>query len=77
MGKDIWIVSAKRTPIGRFQGKLQTYSAPQLGALAIKAAMHEVNVTSVDEVFMGCVLQQGVDKLLRGKHLWGQIFLWV
>ncbi|MDW1845541.1 acetyl-CoA C-acyltransferase [Vibrio sp. Vb2110] len=59
MGKDIWIVSAKRTPIGRFQGKLQTYSAPQLGALAIKAAMHEVNVTSVDEVFMGCVLPAG------------------
>ncbi|PFG57962.1 acetyl-CoA C-acetyltransferase [Vibrio sp. ES.051] len=59
MGKDIWIVSAKRTPIGRFQGKLQKYSAPQLGVMAIKAAMKERNTTSVDEVFMGCVLAAG------------------
>lgn len=68
MEKDIWIVSAKRTPIGRFQGKLQTYSAPQLGALAIKAATHEVNVTSVDEVFMGCVLLRVVGKPRRDKR---------
>ncbi|EMI4153829.1 thiolase family protein [Vibrio parahaemolyticus] len=64
MGNDIWIVSAKRTPIGRFQGLLQPYSAPQLGAFAIKAAMKSLgeNVLSetvIDEVLMGCVLPAG------------------
>ncbi|MGP8307948.1 thiolase family protein [Vibrio sp. YIC-376] len=59
MENDIWIVSAKRTPIGRFQGLLQTFSAPALGAIAIKSALKEVNITSVDEVFMGCVLPAG------------------
>ncbi|MFV8412422.1 thiolase family protein [Vibrio owensii] len=59
MGNDIWIVSAKRTPIGRFQGQLQGYSAPQLGAFAIKAAMDASGVSEVDEVYMGCVLPAG------------------
>ncbi len=59
MGNDIWIVSAKRTPIGRFQGQLQGYSAPQLGAFAIKAAMDASGVSDVDEVYMGCVLPAG------------------
>ncbi|WP_319534278.1 thiolase family protein [uncultured Vibrio sp.] len=59
MENDIWIVSAKRTPIGRFQGQLQTYSAPALGAIAIKSALQQVQLTSVDEVFMGCVLPAG------------------
>ncbi len=59
MENDIWIVSAKRTPIGRFQGQLQTLSAPALGAIAIKAALQQAEITSVDEVFMGCVLPAG------------------
>ncbi|MFZ3512339.1 thiolase family protein [Vibrio harveyi] len=59
MGNDIWIVSAKRTPIGRFQGQLQGYSAPKLGAFAIKAAMDASGVSEVDEVYMGCVLPAG------------------
>lgn len=59
MGNDIWIVSANRTPIGRFQGLLQTFTAPSLGAIAIKSALKQVNITSVDEVFMGCVLPAG------------------
>ncbi|MEP8023638.1 acetyl-CoA C-acetyltransferase, partial [Vibrio parahaemolyticus] len=64
MGNDIWIVSAKRTPIGCFQGLLQPYSAPQLGAFAIQAAMKSLgeNVLSetvIDEVLMGCVLPAG------------------
>ncbi|MGR5134376.1 thiolase family protein [Vibrio alfacsensis] len=59
MGNDIWIVSAKRTPIGRFQGQLQGYSAPQLGALAIKATLKACGIKSVDEVYMGCVLPAG------------------
>ncbi|AXT72452.1 thiolase family protein [Vibrio sp. dhg] len=59
MGNDIWIVSAKRTPIGRFQGQLQTFSAPSLGAIAIKSALQQAELTAVDEVFMGCVLPAG------------------
>ncbi|MDV6250404.1 thiolase family protein [Vibrio sp. EA2] len=59
MENDIWIVSAKRTPIGRFQGQLQTHSAPALGAIAIKSALQQAQQTSVDEVFMGCVLPAG------------------
>lgn len=64
MGNEIWIVSAKRTPIGRFQGLLQPYPAPQLGAFAIRAAMKSLgeNVLSetvIDEVLMGCVLPAG------------------
>ncbi|MGR5238104.1 thiolase family protein [Vibrio alfacsensis] len=59
MGNDIWIVSAKRTPIGRFQGQLQGYSAPQLGAFAIQAAIKACGIKSVDEVYMGCVLPAG------------------
>jgi acetyl-CoA C-acetyltransferase len=59
--KEIWIVSAKRTPMGKFQGLLADYSAPQLGALTIGAALEQANLPrdSIDEVFMGCVLPAG------------------
>ncbi|WCP68856.1 thiolase family protein [Vibrio tubiashii] len=59
--KEIWIVSAKRTPMGKFQGLLADYSSPQLGALAIKGALEQVELSpyEVDEVYMGCVLPAG------------------
>lgn len=59
--KEIWIVAAKRTPMGRFQGMLSEYSSPKLGAVAIKAAMEEQSISPelVDEVYMGCVLPAG------------------
>ncbi|KJY73084.1 acetyl-CoA acetyltransferase [Vibrio coralliilyticus] len=59
--KEIWIVAAKRTPMGRFQGMLSEYSSPKLGAVAIKAAMEEQSLSPelVDEVYMGCVLPAG------------------
>ncbi len=61
MEKVIWIVSAKRTPLGSFQGALRDHSAPQLGGLAIKGILDEVLGASdlVDEVYMGCVLPAG------------------
>jgi acetyl-CoA C-acetyltransferase len=61
MEKTIWIVSAKRTPLGSFQGKLKAFSAPQLGQFAIKAALDMVSISSdyINEVFMGCVLPAG------------------
>ncbi|MCU0636175.1 MAG: acetyl-CoA C-acetyltransferase [Gemmatimonadaceae bacterium] len=55
------IVGAARTPIGRFLGGLSTLSAPELGALAIRAALERSGVpaTAIDEVIMGQVLQGG------------------
>ena len=59
MNKEVYIVSAVRTPIGSFGGGLSTVSATQLGATAIKAALHKSGLPaeSIDEVIMGNVLQ--------------------
>lgn len=55
------IVSATRTPIGKFLGGLSTLSAPELGAVAIREALRRANVApdAVQEVIMGQVLQGG------------------
>ena len=60
--RDVVIVSAARTPIGSFQGKLSTVPGPELGATAIKGALAQAGVAkdAVDEVIMGCVLPAGV-----------------
>ena len=62
MLKEVYIVSAVRTPIGSFMGGLSTISATELGSVAIKGALDKAGLdyTSVDEVFMGNVLQAGV-----------------
>ena len=59
---DVVIVSAKRTPIGAFQGALAPMTAPQLGSAAIKAAIEEAGVKAADiqEVIMGNVLSAGI-----------------
>ena len=56
------IVSAARTPIGKFLGSLSQLSAPELGAVAIRAAVERAKVSpnDVDEVIMGNVIQGGV-----------------
>ena len=56
------IVSAVRTPIGKFQGSLQSFAAPRLGALAVREAVRRAGVdpAQVDECIMGCVLQAGL-----------------
>ena len=56
------IVSAVRTAVGKFQGSLQPFSAPQLGALVVREAVRRagVDVAEIDECIMGCVLQAGV-----------------
>jgi acetyl-CoA C-acetyltransferase len=56
------IVSAVRTPIGAFQGDLKELSAPQLGAIAIRASVERAGIPldSVDEAFFGCVLSAGL-----------------
>lgn len=60
--KEVYIISAARTPIGSFMGSLSTVSASQLGATAIKGALNKAGVDAkeVDEVFMGNVLQANV-----------------
>lgn len=60
--KEVYIVSAVRTPMGSFGGKLAKISATKLGATAIKGALDKVNIATdqVDEVFMGNVLSAGL-----------------
>jgi acetyl-CoA C-acetyltransferase len=60
--REVVIVSAVRTPIGKFQGSLQSYTSPQLGALVVREAVKRANVepARVDDCIMGCVLQAGL-----------------
>ncbi|MCE3294966.1 MAG: acetyl-CoA acetyltransferase [Crocinitomicaceae bacterium] len=62
MSKEVYIVSAVRTPMGAFMGGLSSISATELGATAIKGALERSGLKSeqIDEVFMGNVLQAGV-----------------
>src|SRR5213082_173190 len=55
------IVSAARTPLGRFMGDLSAFSAHKLGSHVIGAALERAKLSPerVDEVFMGCVLPAG------------------
>ncbi|SHE90994.1 thiolase family protein [Flavisolibacter ginsengisoli] len=59
MNKEVYIVSAVRTPIGSFGGVLKDLPAPRLGAVAIKAAIEKAGIKpeQVNEVLMGCVIQ--------------------
>ncbi|MQY80213.1 MAG: hypothetical protein GH151_13660 [Bacteroidetes bacterium] len=60
--KEIFIVSAVRTPIGSFGGSLSTISATRLGALVIKNAIVRAGISSdlVDKVYMGNVLSANI-----------------
>jgi acetyl-CoA C-acetyltransferase len=55
------IVSAARTPMGAFQGELKGFSAPELGAAAIRATVERAKIRpeDVQEVIIGCVLPAG------------------
>ncbi len=59
---DAYLLSAVRTPIGKFLGELSDLTAPKLGAVAIAEAVKRANIdpTAVDEVIMGNVVQAGV-----------------
>ena len=60
--KEVYIVSAVRTPMGSFMGGLSTVPATKLGAAAIKGALAKGNIKAewIEEVFMGNVLQAGL-----------------
>jgi acetyl-CoA C-acetyltransferase len=56
------IISAVRTPTGKFQGSLKDFQAPELGAIAIREAVKRAQIepAAIDEVIMGCVVQAGL-----------------
>ena len=58
----IVILAARRTPVGAFQGVFAGVTGPQLGAVAIKAAVADSGLVAadMDEVIMGCVLSAGL-----------------
>ena len=60
--KEVYILSAVRTPLGSFGGSLKSFSASQLGAFAIKGALEKAGVSpeQVNDVLMGCVIQANV-----------------
>jgi acetyl-CoA C-acetyltransferase len=57
--KEVYIISAVRTPMGSFGGGLKDFTAPKLGAVAIKAALEKAGLqpNQVQDVLMGCVIQ--------------------
>ncbi|WP_375454693.1 acetyl-CoA C-acyltransferase [uncultured Methylobacterium sp.] len=62
MSDPIVVAGAARTPMGAFQGELSGFSAPQLGSVAIRAAVERAGLPgdAVSEVVMGCVLPAGL-----------------
>ncbi len=57
--KEVYVISAVRTPIGSFGGSLKSFTATQLGAIAIKGALSKAGVApgQVNDVLMGSVIQ--------------------
>lgn len=60
--KEVFIVAVKRTPVGGFMGSLSGFTAPQLGAIAIKNSFESLGLTPehIDSVYMGNVLSAGL-----------------
>jgi acetyl-CoA C-acetyltransferase len=61
LSREVVILSAARTPVGRFQGTLAEIPASKLGAIAIEEALKRAGIeaSEVEEVIMGNVLQAG------------------
>src|SRR5277367_4194076 len=59
---DVVIISGCRTPVGKFQGSLSDFSAPQLGSIAVREAVKRagVEVAQIDECIMGNVISAGL-----------------
>ena len=62
MSEQVYIVAARRTPIGAFQGVLSPLTSPQLGAAAVKAALADSGLAPehIDDTIIGCVLMAGL-----------------
>lgn len=57
--ESVVITGAARTPMGGFQGVFAEVNAPTLGGAAVKAALAQAQIETVDELLMGCVLPAG------------------
>lgn len=57
--QSVVITGAARTPMGGFQGVFAQTDAATLGGVAVRAALRQAQVTTVDELLMGCVLPAG------------------
>ena len=68
--KEVYILSAVRTPLGSFGGSLKSFSASQLGAFAIKGALEKAGVQpgQINDVLMGCVMQANVGRHRPGRR---------
>lgn len=76
MSKDAVIVSAVRTPIGRFQGTLTPLGATKLGSIVVKEALKRANISAdiVEEVIMGNVVTAGLGQNpARQAAIWGGV----
>ena len=62
MSEQVYIVAARRTPIGAFQGALSPLTSPQLGAAAARAALADSGLAGeqIDDTIFGCVLMAGL-----------------
>src|SRR5262245_4694185 len=60
--KEAVIISAVRTPVGKFLGSLKGFSATQLGSIVVRESVKRAGIKpeEVDEVIMGCVIQAGL-----------------
>src|SRR6267143_2024547 len=60
--KEAVIISAVRTPVGKFLGALKSFKATDLGAMVVREAVQRAGISpeDVDEVIMGCVIQAGL-----------------
>jgi len=69
--KEVYIISAVRTPLGSWGGSLKDFSATQLGAIAIKGAVEKAGIAPADvqEVLMAVYCKLTWGKLLHAKQL--------
>ena len=69
--RNIAIVSAKRTPIGRYKGKLRDYSAVELGTAALKAAVEAIDIdpSTIQQVILVTFFKVGLVKIQHVKLL--------
>src|SRR5436853_6414200 len=67
---DVVIISGCRTPVGKFQGSLSSFTAPQLGAMAVREAVKRANLDpkQVDECIMGNVVSAGLGQNPAGQE---------
>ena len=67
--RKVYVIAAKRTPIGKFGKSLSTISAPQLGAHVIRQIVQETRLPTqyIEEVIMGNVIQAGVGQNPAGQ----------